>query len=311
MLTYLNLLPSDLKTIILSFLDYQTIYIIKDDNICNYINWNYLILINTPILINPILPNFNMMYVYLGYLYENLCFSQNKYNVRDKYKLRDKYKVDIQKETGFNKKVSIELAKYCVYNNLGKMNRRTIAIIGDVDLVKFLKKENDLNLFHKSIIYNSYEIFDYLFPHNIDKNDDWVEFYEDIKIDIKITKRLLKHDIKYCQLICKYIYISDSDIENKSFDIETFIYILNEYKDWNIEDLVIMLKKYTKSYFIHIKFKLIINHFYDLLKDELLNIYIYLINLNTHKPFYNKELRYKMIGFLANLEPVKSYILRD
>ena len=153
-----------------------------------------------------------------------------------------------------------------------------------------------------------------MLPYNLDNIDRCLPLYENVEIDIKITKKLLDYNPDYAYNITKNIYLSNYDNfdDNTFYNMSSFIYIINEYKEWDIENIVSMLKEYTRSNFLYIKFKMIIEQFYDLLKPKLVNIYIKLIDSSCDKEYKrdkNRQIHYKIIGFLANLEPVKSYVM--
>lgn len=273
----MELLNSDLYTVIANYLDYDSLVIYSNE--IKDINWYTLIFDNYKEFIVTSKPsmsirNYNYKNIYLGLL----CYNESIYFRVHIY--TNAYKFPIKLIDNNN------IHEYLLLNNLIHVDHHYIIKTNNLRIVKSQRLQHNYKFVNQCVLNRSYHILEYVlqkgsfkwkpFRNNIKYVfSNTYYYYNDISIEsyIKLIDLLLKYVPKIINELA-YVLIR-YDIQSKTFDY--FI----KFKIITKELLINMLTWANTSNNFYIKFIKIIEYHKDLLKEEIPRLYMTYENLNT------------------------------
>ena len=222
----------------------------------------------------------------------------DEYNIKNLYMGFTEVPIDTDVRTIKN---NIDYNRYIALNDIIKLDETDVAYTDDIIIYEHLKdKLSNATLLSYALMYDSLILIEHILknnPNNEFLEDAIIDSYED-EISIKATDLSIKYYPEVKKDILLRTYSTD---ENK----DVFKYLIDNYTfDKNI--LIDVLWSENRSVYAFDNIKLIIEKYYELIKDKLPELYTLIINDEIIIGFgYRRE----VITYLANLDVIRDVFL--
>ena len=271
---YFSPLSSDIINAIVSYLSFEDL----NNFIINYehlINWKSAFIYKYFNKVYPNIDEFNIKNLYIGFTQAG--------------------------RMAFVIKNNIDYNRYSAYNGIIYIDESDIALLDDIIVYEYLEdKLDDSMIIRIALNYDSLNLLEYILKKNNNNVDDLTTSvraaYESGEVSIEATKLFLKYhpDAKADILLSTYTTAENFDI---------FKYLIDNYT-FSKDILMEVLWLENRSDYAYVNVKLIIEKYYELIKDKLLEFYKLIIDRGIIV-----DDKYKIITYLASLDVIKKELL--
>ena len=274
-LNYFTFLNSDIISVIISYLSFEDLNTFIIDY-ADLINWKSAFIYKYFNKVRNNIDEFNIKNLYMGFTEVGATVRVIKNN--------------------------IDYNRYIIYNDIVDTDDSDVALSDDIIVYEYLKYVlNDDTIIGYALTYNSLKLLEHILNKYKNINDvveSITSSYQTDEIFIEATKLVLKHYPDAKEDILLKTYFTD---ENK----DVFKYLIDNYI-FDKDVLVNVLWSENRSVYAFDNIKLIIEKYYELIKDKLPELYTSIIDNEIIIGFgYRRE----VITYLANLDVIRDVFL--